>query len=213
MKVRLKVPTSLKDVKLSQFQKYVKATLEHEDNEILNRKLVSILCNVPEDFVLKIERKYFLDLVNDLAKVLDEKPEVQPIIFHNGREYGLIPNMEQMTVGEQADLDSLWNDYDKRAKVMSILYRPIKAKRKGQYLIEDYTSKEEPLDLTMDIVRGAEVFFYNIVKDLMNITQSYISQEAVQTEISKTLDKNGVGIKTFMRLQEEIFLNLKEQLN
>jgi hypothetical protein len=213
MNVKIKVPTSLKDIKLSQYQKFLRTTKDNEDAEFINRQLVGIFCNLTDDLVFSMARKDFVNIVNDLSKVLQETPEVQTKFVYNGIKYGLIPSMEEMTVGEQADLDTIYSDYQKRDKVMAILYRPIKLESRGSYLIEDYTGKEEPLDLSMDIIMGADVFFCNIVKDCMSITLNYIKGAEIQAKILPILEKSGIGIKTFTQSLEETFLSLKEQLN
>lgn len=213
MNVKIKVPTSLKDIKLSQMQKFLRTTQDNEDDEFINRQLVGIFCNLTDDLVFSMARKDFVNIVNDLSKILQETPEVQTNFVYNDIKYGLIPSMEEMTVGEQADLDTIYSDYQKRDKVMAILYRPIKLESRGSYLIEDYTGKEKPLDLSMDIVKGADVFFYNIVKDCMSITLNYIKGAEIQAKISPILAKNGIGIKTFTQSLEATFLSLKEQLN
>ena len=213
MEVKIKIPSTLKDIKLSQYQKFVETIKDSEDVEFINRQMVSCLMNIELETVKQITRKSFNELVSVLSKLLNEKPEVQTIIKHNGIQYGLIPSMEEMTVGEQADLDSMYGDYSKRQQVMAILYRPITVKTKKGYLIEEYTGKEKPLDLSLDIVLGADVFFCNILKDCMNITLNYIKGEEVQAKISKHLEKNGTGIRISMLSLEEAFLNLKEQLS
>jgi len=213
MKVKIKIPGTLKDIKLSQYQKFINSVKDSEDAEFINRQMVSCLCDIEPETVKQITRSSFNGLVNSLTKILNDKPSIQTIIKHEGKEYGLIPSMEEMTVGEQADLDSMYGDYSKRQKVMAILYRPITVKSKGNYLIEDYTGKEEPLDLTLDVVMGADVFFCNILKDCMNITLNYIKGEEIQAKLSQTLDLSGSGIKIFIASLEETFLNLKEQLN
>ena len=213
MKVKIKIPSTLKDIKLSQYQKFIDSVKDSEDAEFINRQMVSCLCDIDVNVIKQITRKSFNELVNALNKLLTKKPEVQTIIKHKGKEYGLIPSMEEMTVGEQADLDSMYGDYSKRQKVMAILYRPITVKSRGNYLIEEYTGKEEALDLSLDVVMGADVFFCNILKDCMNITLSYIKGAEVQEKLSQTLQQNGDGIKTFTHSLEAMFLNLKKQLS
>ena len=213
MQVKIKIPSTLKDIKLSQHQKFIDSVKDSEDVEFINRQMVACLCNIEPETVKQITRKSFNELVNALNKILLEKPEVQTIIKHNGIEYGLIPSMEDMTVGEQADLDSMYGDYSKRQKVMAILYRPITVKSRGKYLIEDYTGKEQPLDLTMDVVMGADVFFCNILKDCMNITMSYIKDQEVQAKLSKTLELSGVGTRISIHLLEEMFSELTKRLS
>lgn len=213
MNLKIKIPTSLSDIKLSQYQKFIRQTKDKEDSIYIVRQLVSIFCNLNDNLVLKMTKKDFNNIVDVLTSILNEKPEVKHIIKYNGIEYGLIPDVSKMTVGEQADLDSMWNDYDKRGKCMAVLYRPVTAKSRGNYLIEEYTGKEDELDLTMDIVKGAEVFFYNILNDCVNFIQKCTEEEEFQTNLLQVLGKNGDGINQSMDLLKATFSDLKKQLS
>ena len=104
-------------------------------------------------------------------------------------------------------------DWQKMDRVMGIVYRPIISKRGNKYLIEDYSDEVEPLDLPMDIVQGAMVFFYNLMNDLLSCTQSYMNQAVTNPKASQILEENGVGIKTFMDSLEVTFSSLKMYLN
>ncbi len=216
MKVKVTVPTTLKDIKLSQYQKFLKTTKDIEDVHWNNKQLVGIFCNLSDEQVRGMDKKGYNNILAILNKTLSEleskEVEHHTVIKHNGKEYGFIPNIENITVGEQADIDSMITDWSKMDKVMSIFYRPITGKRKGKYVIEDY-KEPQSLDVTMDIVRGALVFFFHLLTDLLSCTQSYI-QEAVQhPKTLQTLEKNGIGIRTFRHSLEETFLGLRESLN
>ena len=213
MKVKIQRPESLKDIKLSQHQEFQEAVKDSEDIEFINNKMVSIFCNIDMKYIRQIAKKDYDKLVSSLTNILIAKPSITTKFTHNGIKYGLIPSMEDMTVGEQADLDSMYNDYSKRQKVMSILYRPITVQNSRGYLIEEYTGKEKPLDVNMEIVKGADVFFYNILKDCMIITQNYINQPQLKQKLDQALAKNGGGTATFTPSLMEIFLDLRMQLN
>lgn len=213
MKVKISVPTNLSDIKLSQYQKLLRTTKDSEDAYWINKQTVGILCGLTDDVVKQIHKRDFNDILKTVSKVIEQKGTFKPIITYKGREYGFIPNLDEITVGEQADIDSQINDYQKMHKVMAIMYRPIKYKRGDKYTIEPYTGQEEPLDLTMDIVNGVLLFFYNLLNDLLSSTQNYIKKEVLQTQTSQLLEENGVGIKTFMHSLDTTFLNLKASLN
>ena len=55
-----------------------------------------------------------------------------------GVEYGFIPVLDDMTLGEYVDLDENFTDWDKMHKAMSVLFRPIKLKKGDRYQIEEY---------------------------------------------------------------------------
>lgn len=213
MQVKIKQPTSLSDIKLSQYQRFLKATEGSEDVVYVNKQLVSIYCNIPFDLVDKISKVDFDDLVVSIANLFDTEHRLKKTITHNGVKYGFIPNLDSITLGEQIDIDTLIRDWHKMGMAMAVLYRPITMERKGKYLIEDYGKDLDPLDLTMDVVFGAMVFFYNLMKDCMNYIQSSIKAEASQTKVSQHLEKSGVGISQFTESLEATFLILKEQLS
>lgn len=215
MKINITVPTTLKDIKLSQYKKFLKTTKDSKDLDWCNKQLIGIFCNLSDQQVRGIAKKDYNSILTTLNKTMLqlESKDVnhQTIIKHNGKQYGFI-HIEDITVGEQADIDSMISDWQQMDKVMSIFYRPITVKRKGKYHIEAY---EEPqsLDLTMDVVCGVMVFFYHLLNDLLSCTQSFIVEAVSHPKTLQTLEENGIGIKTFMHSLQETFLNLKESLN
>lgn len=213
MKIKITIPTSLKDIKLSQYQKFIKTTKDSKDNLWINNQTVGIFCNLTDEQVRGMSKKDYNSILISLADILKQDGEFRSVIKHNGKEYGFIPCLDDITVGEQADIDSMINEWDKMDRVMAILYRPITIKRKSRYLIEEYTGNEKPLDLNMEVVNGALVFFYNLFRDLLIYTQNYIKEVAHKPEVLQILEKNGVGIKTFIASQEQIFSNLIMSLN
>lgn len=217
MKVKLTIPEGLADIKLSQYQKFLKTTKDIEDVGFVYRQMVGIFCNVSDSLVNNIKRKDYDDIVEQISSVLSQlhdetnKPQLIKKVSYNGVKYGFIPKLDDITVGEQADIDSMINDWQKMDKVLSILYRPIKIEKRSGYIIQEYQEMGS-LDLTMDVVHSALVFFYNLLNDLVSCTQSYIEEEVVRKN-KETLEKNGVGINQYMESLEVTFLNLKRLLS
>jgi hypothetical protein len=213
MKIKITIPTTLADIKLSAYQKYIKLSKDSEDIAYIHRLMVGIFCNLDDKTVGQLPKRSYDNIIKTVTKVLNDKSEFKEIIYHNGKEYGFIPCLEDITVDEKADLDSTMNDVQKMHKAMAVMYRPITSQRKGKYLIEDYTGKEEPLDLTMDIVTGANVFFSSLMNDLLNCTQSYLNRVANQTQTSQILEQNGIGINQYMESLEVTFSGLRKLAN
>ena len=213
MKIKVTIPTSLKDIKLSQYQKFLRTTKDSEDIAWINKQMVGIFCNLSDAQVKSIVKRDYDDILATITKVLKQDGTFSPRITHKGKEYGFIPKLDDITVGEQADIDSMMGDWQKMDRVMSILYRPITAERKGKYLVEDYTGEGHSLDVSMDIANGALVFFYSLLNDLLICTQSYMMEAVQQPQVLQHLEKSGVGIKTSIQSLEEMFLNLRMSLN
>lgn len=215
MKVKVTMPSSLADIKLSQYQKFIRTTDGKEDVNYINRQMVSIFCNIKDEYIGKIKKSDYDEMIEQVTEILNtQSTQLQTIIKHNGIEYGFIPdNFENITVSELADLDTFIKDVQTYDKAMSVLYRPIKSKVKSKYLIEDYEPNSKGLDLTMDVVTGALVFFSSLINDLLNCTQNFILEEVIQDKRLRTLVENGGGIKTFTDSVKETFSSLKMSVN
>ena len=210
MKISLKIPTSLNDIKLSQYQKFIKVTKDSEDVDFVNRQLVSIFCDIPEDLVGQIKSKDFNSIIETISKCLETKPEFTTVFNLNNIKYGFIPSLEDITVDEQSDLELLLKDVKTWDKACNVMYRPITTSNKGKYLIEDYKGDGNSLDVPLDIALGAMGFFLNLQNDLLNYTLNYIGEEVERTpNLLQTLEQSGVGIKTFTHYLEEVSLNLR----
>jgi len=209
--LKIKVPSSLSDIKLSQYKEFLKESEGEEDEAKLAFKMVCIFCELPEVIVENISKQSYDGIVSDLNKVFVFDKDKLPLINkvrYNGLEYGFIPNMDDITVKEQADADGYLKDWQKADMLMGVLYRPIASKRKDKYLIEDYKAGVS-LDFTMDIVFGAYFFLQNLYLDLLSCIPNFIKEEVQQDQKLQSLVENGVGIKTFTNSLEEAFLGLK----
>jgi len=215
MKVEIIEPTTLNDIKLSQYQKFLRTTKDSEDIEFVNRQIVGIFCDLPDEVVKNITRKSFDELAENITKLLGgvKYCKLKRVIKHNGIEYGFIPNLDEITVGEQADISEYIKDWQKMDKALGVIYRPLQVKRKENYLIQDYKGNEEPLDLPLDVALGAYFFFVNLLKDLLTCIPNYIAEEVALDESLQNLEVNGVGITQSMESLREICLDLKMSLN
>ena len=214
MKIPINIPTSLSDIKLSQYQKFVKTTKDSEDDNFISRQLVGIFCDIPDTVVGQIKAKDFEYIVKQIKDVLGTKPKFKTKFKLGGVEYGFIPKLDDITVDEKADLDTYLLDITKMDKAMAVLYRPITAQTKRGYLIEDYKAQGKGIDVTLDIAFGANVFFSSLMNDLLNYTQNFIKdQVAHNPKLSQILEANGGGTTVFIKSLEETFLNLKMLAN
>ena len=205
MKYNLTVPTELKDIRLSQYQKFIKTTKDSEDDRFVSRQLVGIFCDIDNDLVGKIPKKDFNDIVNTITTALSKETKLITKTTYKGKQLGFIPKIEDITLDEQGDLDLFLKDVKTYDKAMKVLYRPVKNTHKDKYLIEDYKGDGEGIDVTLDVVFGAVNFFLSIRKDLLNYILNYTAAQAEKCpKISKALEKNGDGIKSITHYQREM---------
>jgi len=218
MKLELNIPTELKEIKLSQYQNFLKVVKSNDDNEFLNQKMVQIFCDIDLKDVAEIRFKDVTDITTNLTNMFDVKQHKFINRFKlGGVEFGFIPNLEDITFGEYTDLDTYIVDWDTMNKAMAVLYRPIiKNGLNGTYEIEEYNGSINYSDVMkhapLDVVFGANVFFYNLGKELLKSTMNYFeNNKEVQNILqSETLGENGDGIIQSMQLLKEMSWTLTE---
>lgn len=205
MKVDILVPSSLSEITLEQYQKFERInTEENQDTNFLMHKMVEVFCNLDLKDVAKIRFNYVKSILNDLNGLFNTKDELIPTFTLNGVEYGFIPALDDMTLGEYIDLDENFSSWETMHKAMAVLYRPITLKSKDKYHIEDYKGLELSVEMKrmpLDVVMSAMVFFYRLNNELLQTTLNYLSQELpkqMTMEQRQTLAENGVGIKASM---------------
>ena len=203
----MRVPNSLQEITID---KYIKAIniIENEDVELVvmlrllnlfSGKSIEQLVEYP---LAELDKNY-----QHIAKVLNEKPKFQKTFFLDGKEYGFIPNLEQMKSGEYIDLtNNLGKDI---LASMAVMYRPITRKFKDIYDIEKYNgtdNKEIFKNAPISVYLGAQVFFWNLTNDLLKLIPQYLEKELTAEQIAD-LEKNGVGLSQLKELVENIDLH------
>jgi len=132
-----------------------------------------------------------------------QNSSLKKIIEVEGKRYGFHPNLDDITLGEYADVETfIKDDVEKNLpELMAILYRPIVEEKNGIYIIEAYDGNiniraEEMKKMPAEQVQSALVFFYNLGKELLRTLPSYLMERL--KEMKKQLpqnpsQKNGVG--------------------
>jgi hypothetical protein len=205
MKLDLLVPTSLHDIPLKHYQKFIK-TFENADDyteDYAALKMLEIFCGVPYSEAIKFKVGDINRVVSKLNEALAEKPSLINRFKLGSTEFGFVPELNDLTFGEFVDIESNITDWDNMHKAMAVLYRPIVKKYKKKYEIEKYRGDnwyDAMLDMPASVAVSAIVFFYNLETDLLNLTLDSGQVPSLQTETStqtQTLTKNGGGIHRY----------------
>lgn len=219
MKVQINVPDSLKDITLEQYQKFEKLnTEENKDSSFLLQKMIEIFCNLNLRDVANIKYKSVQEITKHLNKVFDVKTDLTPTFKLGGIEFGFIPVLDDMTLGEYIDLDTYLGDWENMHKAMNVLYRPITVNNKNRYNIEDYKESDNTelfKDMPLNIAMGSLVFFWNLNSELLQITLKYLNQETrkMTLEQRQVLEKNGDGYPLSMDSLKKILPDLTQLQN
>ena len=218
MKMKIKIPSSLKAITLEKYQKYLKIQENNTDETFLAIKMIEIFLGLRGDTIMKMKAKSIRDITNVLTEMFTEKPELVKEFTMKGVDYGFIPDLENMTFGEYVDLDTYIGDVDNLHRAMAVLYRPITHKANEKYSIEEYEGEddEKMKDMPMDAVLSSILFFYHLGMELSTAMLNYLQEEEENKDILQqlTLVENGDGIKaSFQDSLKEILQELKISLN
>jgi hypothetical protein len=212
MKLTLKIPENLNEITLGQYQEFLR--LENPNEEDVVKTFLNLS-------TVEVERMLSSDVERFAAQIVSlfsQEPKHQLKFDLNGLSFGFIPNIDQITYGENKDVTAYINDWQQMHKAAAVLYRPVLRRLGSKYEIEEYqgshkyseTMKEAPLGAVM----GMLVFFYTLTNDLLQAIPNYLEtqtkKERVAPEVSQKL---GDLTKKFTPLLKETSEDLKKLLN
>lgn len=194
------IPTEPSEITLGQYLLLRNISEEDEFGEL---KMISVLCDVEMDVVNKLSVDDFNSISETLAITINKQTKERARFKIGDVEYGFIPNLDDITIGEYIDLDNFIRDEKNLHKVMSILYRPITEDKFGKYRIKEYNSDEIDFDIMYDcpydVVQNSLVFFYNLGNELLNHIPTYLTEQLDKnTVLRQTLEQSGVGIQVYI---------------
>lgn len=192
-------------------------------------EIVHCLTGCPADLLKQLKFTDWLmvweETIHMLGKLTGDADAIRPVIEFNGTKFGL-PAVEDLTIGEFADLDVILSSAkaeDKLADIAAVLYRPILKQKGAKIVLEPYdtdgfeTRKELFLDLPITAVRSANAFFLQSANSLLrNTAGSLVKKGRLKGIPQDVLDKleailqQDPGGEQSISLQEEILLNLKK---
>ena len=203
MKVKIKKQGKTKEFKLISkweevsLSKWLKLIDFHKGTKSKEaEETIAALSNIPKDLIKQLELKDVAVIMSKLSELqAKQDSSLKRIVEVNGKRYGFHPDLDSITLGEYADLETMIkNDIEKNMpEVMAILYRPIVEENNGVYTIQAYDGNisiraEEMKKMSAEQVQSALVFFYHFVTKLSEILPSYLTQ--VLKEMNKQLPQN-----------------------
>jgi len=217
--MKIEVPTTLNDITLAQYQRFMEANKEGADEDFLLFKTIEVFCGVDIKVVSQFPMDDAQDIAAEVNAVLNQAAPFQRHFTLNGVEYGFIPDMEAMAIGEYIDLESGMGDPKYFHKAAAVMFRPVKKKFRDLYTIEPYNGSNESLAVAKEFPMGAVsagfVFFYNIANELLADSPAYLKEilERISTipeQPSST--KNGAGSIASTTSVEDSLQTTKKQL-
>jgi len=171
------------DVTLEKWLKLIDVKTDSKSKEAL--ETITALSNIPKQLVKELG-------IQDVAVIMSKMAELQTqqdsklkrIIEVEGIEYGFHPDLDSITLGEYADIETMIKNgiENNMPELMAILYRPISMKGKnGVYTIEAYDGNisiraEEMKKMSAEQVQSALVFFWSLGNELSKILPLYLME-------------------------------------
>lgn len=181
MKVKITIPESYSDITVSVYKRIMKHWRSDAKGKDAVKRVLKELCGTTEDVIDRMYVEDFNAIVRDLTWLFSEPKltdfPLQQHFMLDGVKYGFIPNMQNLTVGEFADLETYMEGgmFDNLQEVLAVLYRPVTREKSKLYEIESYEPSQIKTDVMgdcpMDVAIGAVVFFYRIATALASDLQ------------------------------------------
>jgi hypothetical protein len=196
MKIKIKKKGKTKEYKLIRswkevtLEKWIKLVDFHNGTKSKEAQdTIAALSNIPKDLINQLE-------IRDVALIMGKISELQAkqnsslkrIIEIEGKRYGFHPNLDEITLGEYADIETfVKNGIEQNLpKLMAILYRPLVEEKNNIYTIKAYDGDisiraEEMRKMSAEQVQSALVFFWSFVEVLSQTMESYSMEVQKET--------------------------------
>jgi len=230
MNIQLQLPKDINSVNLRDFQKFQKVVADNPEvnNDFLEVKMLQIFAGLTYKEVQLLPVGTFDDVMRYMTVLFESKTPLIRRFTMTGTdgvdvEFGFIPNLDKMTMGEYIDLNNYLEDADSLNKAMAVLYRPIHPsyKNKTNYRISSYEGteffSELMKDMPLGIALGAKVFFYRLGMKLSRLIMNSFQRqlEAQDNNLSEEeksrLIKSIDGIRSSTLLLEDRLSILTKQ--
>ena len=181
----ISLPESIADITLEQSVQLDKLNAKRDtldDMSFIKRFLV-IFTGMKYRDISNVNVDDFNMMFAQVTKALETESPFQDRFTLDGIEYGFVPNLDEITIGEYIDLSNYGNSLETMNKVMAVLFRPvIKTDVFGSYEIAAYDGTKDRAEVMkkapMNIVSGMLVFFCSLSKELRShILKSTLAME------------------------------------
>ena len=193
------------DVTLDKWVKLISKKEKTKSQEALDT--ISILSDIPKKVINELSVEDIAVILKRIAYLQEkDNSKLKKIFKLNDIEYGFHPNLEEITLGEYADIETyLKNGIENNlTKLMAVLYRPVTERDGDNYSIEAYGTSNSRMraekfkKMKASDVNNALVFFWILGKELLIALQQFLmeqNQEILNKVQMSSLQTSGVGLE------------------
>ena len=190
------------EVTLENWLKLIEVETESKSKEAL--ETITALSDIPKQLIKELGIQDVAVIMNRIAELqAKEDGKLKRIIEVEGKEYGFHPDLDSITLGEYADIETFVKTgiENNLPELMAVLYRPIVEKKNDVYTIEAYDGNisiraEEMKKMSAEQVQSSLVFFWNLGNELSKILPLYLMERLNKMGKNlqvKTSQKSGDG--------------------
>tara|TARA_R110000824_G_scaffold251406_1_gene440075 strand:- start:68 stop:709 length:642 start_codon:yes stop_codon:yes gene_type:complete len=184
-----KIISKWSDVTLEKWLKLIELETGSKTKEA--EETIAALSNIPKQLIKELSIKDVAVIMSRMAELQQEQDSsLKNIVKINEVEYGFHPDLDSITLGEYADIETfIKNGIETNLpELMAVLYRPVTEMKNDIYTIAAYDGDirmrtEEMKQMSAEQVQGALVFFWRLGRKLSQILPSFLM------ELLKKMDK------------------------
>ena len=206
MKVKVKKEGKVKEYNI--IDSWADVTLEKWQQLVLGKKksktqeakeTIKALSTLPVKLVEEMSLSDVATIFERLSK-LQVKGKLKKVFEIDEVEYGFLPDLDEITLGEWADTEQYIKDgLEKNIhKIMSILFRPITSREGKMYSVQAYKDGRERAEkfrkkMNAEQVQQSLVFFWTFGKELSKILPLFLMEKMKKIQEEMNLQTNGGG--------------------
>ena len=104
MKLKLTIPNQ-EDISVEQYQAIEKCYKENGESDFSDKFLVKTVFGLSYEAIDSIKQSKLMQIISSLKDVLNQNHAFETTFTMDGVKYGFIPNLQEITSGEYADLE------------------------------------------------------------------------------------------------------------
>jgi len=192
-----KIVDSWKDVTLEKWQQLVLGKKKSKTQEA--KETIKALSTLPIKLVEEMSLSDVAAIFEKLSN-LQIEGKLKKVFEIDGIEYGFLPDLDEITLGEWADIEHYIKDgIDKNMhKIMAVLFRPITSKEGKMYSVQAYKDGRERAEkfrkkMNAEQVQQSLVFFWSLGNELLTTLPLFLMEKMNKIQAEMNLAKSGVG--------------------